>query len=311
MNLRQLEVFQAVMQTGNMSAAARLVCITPSAVSKAISHTELQLGYKLFTRHKGTLAPTPEASVLFAESTAIHARLAELRRIAQNLRQADAGLVRLAALPSISHDFLPGVLQLHAQRHPAVHVEVRTLNQDQMAQALLTRAADFALGFYPHAHPQLQSRLLARGALYVAVTRDLWERATRVRRANPLAFLANTPLVRLVGDDPMREPIDDVSRALGVSREAMVQVQTSRLALELVRRGMGWTVIDFLTAASLESQGEAALELQKLHDLPAIPLYAYHATAAPPGRHALRMLELLGAQLAPVRARRKPEPVPA
>ena len=57
MNLRQLEVFQAVMQTGNMSAAARLICITPSAVSKTISHTELQLGYKLFTRGKGTLAP--------------------------------------------------------------------------------------------------------------------------------------------------------------------------------------------------------------------------------------------------------------
>lgn len=311
MNLRQLEVFQAVMQTGNMSAAARLVCITPSAVSKAISHTELQLGYKLFTRHKGTLAPTPEASVLFAESAAIHTRLAELRRIAQNLRQADAGLVRLAALPSISHDFLPQVLQQHAQRHPAVHVEVRTLNQDQMAQALLTRAADFALGFYPHAHPQLESRLLARGPLYVAVTREIWERATRVRRGNPLAFLANTPMIRLVGDDPMREPIDEVARRLGMNREATVQVQTSRLALELVRRGMGWTVIEFLTAANLSSQGEAALELQKLHDLPAIPLYAYHAAAAPPGRHALRMLELLGAQLTPARARARPEPVAA
>ena len=59
MNLRQLEVFQAVMQTGNMSAAARLICITPSAVNKTVAHTELQLGYKLFTRGKGTLAPTP------------------------------------------------------------------------------------------------------------------------------------------------------------------------------------------------------------------------------------------------------------
>ena len=46
-----------------------------------------------------------------SSSAAIHTRLAELRRIAQNLRQADAGLVRLAALPSISHDFLPQVLQ--------------------------------------------------------------------------------------------------------------------------------------------------------------------------------------------------------
>ena len=82
MNLRQLEVFQAVMQTGNMSAAARLICITPSAVSKTIAHTELQLGYKLFTRGKGTLAPTPEARVLFEESTLIHQKLDGLKRMA-------------------------------------------------------------------------------------------------------------------------------------------------------------------------------------------------------------------------------------
>ena len=95
------------MQTGNMSAAARLICITPSAVSKTISHTELQLGYKLFTRGRGTLAPTPEAQVLFEESALIHGKLDELKRIALNLRQVDGGQVRLAAIPSICHEFLP------------------------------------------------------------------------------------------------------------------------------------------------------------------------------------------------------------
>jgi DNA-binding transcriptional LysR family regulator len=171
MNLRQLEVFQAVMQTGNMSAAARLVCITPSAVSKTISHTELQLGYKLFTRSKGALAPTPEAMVLFREAAAIHGKLDDLRRIAINLRQVEQGLVRLAALPSISHEFLPAVLEAHTRRFAGVEVEVRTLHQDQMPQALLTRAVDFALGFYEHPHPQLASQRLVSGPLYVAVTK--------------------------------------------------------------------------------------------------------------------------------------------
>src|SRR5438105_13267428 len=120
MNLRQLEVFQAVMQAGNMSAAARLISITPSAVRKTIAHTELQLGYKLFTRDKGALAPTPEARVLFAESAQIHGKLDELRKIAVNLRQVDQGQVRLAAIPSISHEFLPPLLERHAARYPGV-----------------------------------------------------------------------------------------------------------------------------------------------------------------------------------------------
>jgi len=290
MNLRQLEVFQAVMQTGNMSAAARLVCITPSAVSKTIAHTELQLGYKLFTRAKGALAPTPEAMVLYAESAAIHGKLEELRKIAVNLRQTDKGQVRLAAIPSISHEFLPLVLEQHASRYPGVDVEVRTINQDQMASALMTRSVDFALGYYEHPHPQVASRMLVSGRLYLAVTRDIWQRAARVRRNNPMSFLANTPMIRLVGDDPMRRAIDELAQQLGVSKSLGVQVQTSRLALELVRLGMGWTVIDFLTASNLDPQQMVAVELQ---DLPPIPLHTYHASSTPPGRHATAMLAML------------------
>ncbi|UUZ62333.1 LysR family transcriptional regulator [Polaromonas sp. P1-6] len=293
MNLRQLEVFQAVMQTGNMSAAARLICITPSAVSKTISHTELQLGYKLFTRGKGTLTPTPEARVLFEESTLIHRKLDELKRIALNLRQVDDGQVRLAAIPSISHEFLPLVLEKHLARYPRVSVEVRTLHQDQMVQALLTRSVDFALGFYEHPHPLLTSTKLVSGPLYLAVTREIWQRAVQARRQNPMSFLASMPLIRLVGEDPMCQSIDELARHLGLTSlnpTQGLQVHTSRLALELVKRGMGWTVVDFLTASNLDSSSITAVPL---HDFAQVPLQMYFATSTPPGQAAKRMLDML------------------
>ena len=46
MHLRQSADLQDVQQTGNMSAASRLLGTTPSAVSKAVAHTELQLSYR-------------------------------------------------------------------------------------------------------------------------------------------------------------------------------------------------------------------------------------------------------------------------
>jgi DNA-binding transcriptional LysR family regulator len=297
MNLRQLEVFQAVMQTGNMTAAGRLVCITPSAVSKIIAHAELQLGYPLFTRTKGTLVPTPEAAVLFAESEAIHGKLAQLRRIAANLRQTDGGQVRLAASPALSHELLPTVLAQHAQRHREVQVEVHTLHREQMPQALLARAVDFALGHDEHPHPQIVSRELGRGPLYVAATRELWQRAQRARRGDPLPFLAGVPMIQPLPGDPLRAACDQLAAQLGLEGTPRLQVQTVRLALELVRRGLGWTVIDCVTAENPAAQGASALELHPLHTLPETVVYAYHAHAAPPGRAVLRMLELVRAQL--------------
>ncbi len=310
MNLRQLEVFQAVMQTGNMSAAARLVSITPSAVSKTIAHAELQLGYPLFNRVRGALVPTPEAQALFAASVQIHRQLDELRRTAVNLRQPEGGQVRLGAIPSVTHTFLPTVLELHVRESPRVKVEVRTLHPDQMAQALLTRAVDFALGFYPHPHPQVCSAILVSGPLSIAVGRDIWQRAVRVSRNDPISFLSNTPMIQLLGDDPMRGPMAELARDLGVHTELGIQVQTSQLAVELVRRGLGWTVVDFLTAGNLDPATVVAVPLRHL---PPIPLHAYHAEHRPPDRHAARMLARLPGLLHAVlgRAPSAEQPVPS
>jgi DNA-binding transcriptional LysR family regulator len=288
MNLRQLEVFQAVLQTGNMSAAARLLCITPSAVSKAVAHTELQLGYRLFTRTPSGLTPTPEAQVLAAESADIHRQLDALRRTARNLAAHDSGEVRLAALPSLSHEFLPRVLQRHAALHPHATVEVRTIHQDQMTQALLTRSVDFCLGFYKHPHPQIQSDLLGSGHLHMAVAASLWHRGPR--NASTGARLAQVPVIRLVGDDPMRQWIDEIAHSLGAPGVSGIQVQTSRLALELVKLGMGWTVVDYITASRLDP---AVLVTQELRELPPMSLYVYHLPSAPPNIQATRMLGML------------------
>lgn len=290
MNLRQLEVFQAVMQTGNMSAAARLICITPSAVSKTIGHAELQLGYKLFIRGKGSLAPTPEAEVLFEESTVIYRKLHELKRIALNLRHAEGGQVRVAATPAISHEFLPLVLETHLTRFPRVNIEVRTLHQDQMVDALLTRSVDFALAFYEQPHTLLTTTVLVSGPLYMVVRSDIWERAVRTRKQNPMLFLSSLQLVRLVGEDPMCQSIDALAQQLGYTGAASLQVHTTRLALEMVKRGMGWTVVDFLTASNLAASGITAVPLQ---DFSPVPLTVYCAKSSPMGRAAKRMLDML------------------
>ncbi len=147
---------------------------------------------------------------------------------------------------------------------------------------------DFCLGFYKHPHPQIASDLLVSGRLYLAVATCVWPRAPRA--ASLGARLAQEPEIRLVGDDPMRQAIDEIAQRLGSPAGPGIQVQTSRLALELVRLGMGWTVVDFLTATRLDPAQMVAMELP---DLPPMSLYSYHASAHPPGLHATRMLTML------------------
>lgn len=60
-NLRQIEVFRAIMMTGSISGAAKLLNVSQPAISRLISYTETRVGLVLFERIKGRLYPTPEA----------------------------------------------------------------------------------------------------------------------------------------------------------------------------------------------------------------------------------------------------------
>ena len=55
MKLRHIEVFHAVMLTGTVNGAARLLNVTQPAVTKILQHAEDQLGFKLFIRNKGRI----------------------------------------------------------------------------------------------------------------------------------------------------------------------------------------------------------------------------------------------------------------
>ena len=47
MNLRQIEMFRAVMATGSISGAARLLSVSQPAISRLLSYTEDRLGLTL------------------------------------------------------------------------------------------------------------------------------------------------------------------------------------------------------------------------------------------------------------------------
>lgn len=64
MKIKQLEVFNAIMTTGSISSAARLLHLSVPAVSQTLAQTENYLGFLLFKRVKGRLHPTQEAYTL-------------------------------------------------------------------------------------------------------------------------------------------------------------------------------------------------------------------------------------------------------
>src|SRR5471032_3000145 len=85
LNLRQIEVFRAIMLSGSISGASKLLYVSQPAVSRLISYTEQRLGLMLFQRIKGRLYPTPEARRLFTEVNVVYQGVQRVNEVADDL----------------------------------------------------------------------------------------------------------------------------------------------------------------------------------------------------------------------------------
>ena len=142
MRLRHIEVFQAVYTSGSVTGAAEILNVSQPSVSKVLAHAEQQLGYALFDRVRGKLVPTPEADLLFSHVRSVSDSVDRLRHVAENLRSAEAGTIRIAATPAFGIDMLPKTIASYREIHSGTLFVVETLHHEEMANALLESRLD-------------------------------------------------------------------------------------------------------------------------------------------------------------------------
>jgi DNA-binding transcriptional LysR family regulator len=288
MRLRHVEVFQAVMETGSMSAAGRLIHLTQSAVSRLIASAERQLECRLFHRISGRLVPTEEALTLFEASSEVFEKLDALRQTAAQLRVGRRGRLRIAATPALSHKLLPDVLAQFQERYPDMVCEIRTLHKRQMTEALIARRTDIGFEFFGTDHPGMQAQIVGAGALYVMLPASERGRASSSREGMVRHCMMSLPMIALIDDDPVAGAFARYCKDESLKPLLRAEVQTHQLAEELVARGMGWAVVDFLTA----SQSRHDVVIEKLHPVVECPVTMLATKSDPPSLPARRFAEV-------------------
>src|SRR5689334_15224910 len=80
MDIRLLEAFRAVIESGSVTHAANALGVTQPAVSAQIARLQETVGFTLFERVGNRLRPTPEAVAFHADVDRTLARIDDLAR---------------------------------------------------------------------------------------------------------------------------------------------------------------------------------------------------------------------------------------
>ena len=242
MNLRQLEVFFAIMQSGTVTGAARALNVTQPAVSAVLKHAEQQLGMKLFERIAGRLHPTPEASAMLPDVTDIFERLETLNRSMQAMKDGRSGRIVVATTPTLVNGYLPRALGLFRKQSPNVHVSLRSLPTPLAIEAVELRHADMGVVYAPVPDAALDSELLATTEIACVLPKG--HRLARKKSIGAEDLLGES-VISMGATTMLGTLIDEASRRAGTEPpKVTIEASSSLTACLLVDEGAGVALVD-------------------------------------------------------------------
>ena len=143
MDISQLKTLIALVDTGSITGAARILNRVPSAITIRLQQLEENLGTPLFLREKKSLIATPKGLLLYQYAQQIVALAQEAEH--QIKSDQPCGPFRMGALESMAAARLPLPLaQLYAT-YPAIELELVTGIRDTLYQSLIDGALDVIL----------------------------------------------------------------------------------------------------------------------------------------------------------------------
>ncbi|MCC5827323.1 LysR family transcriptional regulator [Alkalimonas sp.] len=245
LNLKSLECFQTILQTGSATAAAKQLGITQPAVSRLIQVLEQQLGFALFYREHSRLIPTDEARHLEQEIALLLSSVERFKALANSVAKSELGSLKIVAPASFSAGPLSSAVASFMQLYPSISISIDA-HSPQMARELVAhRSVDCGFIQLPETHPGLVCQPLLSSNLVCAIPSQHKLAAETVVE---LSQLASEPLIMLGQGRPTRIRLEKEFNKAGVRMMVRLETHTVATACAYVKKGLGIAILNEVLA---------------------------------------------------------------
>ena len=145
LDLHRLTLLREIKLSGSMTAAARKLSYTHSAISQQMSLLEKEAGVALLERVGRNVRLTPAGEELVANTETILAAMERAESDLASAHQRPVGVVTLAAFATISRAVLPSALALLHRRYPGLDLRLRLCDPTEAVVRLVSRQVDAVL----------------------------------------------------------------------------------------------------------------------------------------------------------------------
>ncbi len=269
--LTAMKVFDRVVALGSLSAAARDLGMSTTAVSRLVKELEDDLGVRLLNRTTRTMSLT-EAGRDYAER--VRTLLAEVEELQDSTRRLDRGtrgLLRVSCSNVLAHTRITQLIPRFLAEHPLVSVEFNLTSRHVVG--IVEEGYDVAIRFEAQNDSEIVARQLGSVRNHVCASPAYLDRHGRPSRPEELeshsCIMSN--FARRLGSWPF---VTDAGR-LSVPVKGRVSTNSIEAAYQMTLAGFGIGYLPRLLVASALADGRLEAVLED-HGPVSSPIYALY-----------------------------------
>jgi DNA-binding transcriptional LysR family regulator len=246
LTLRQIEVIRAIMVTGTVGGAARLLNVSSPGISRVMKHAEMSVGVKLFDRRGGRYSPTREADAIFNQINGVYGKVEDLQFVISRIKRGSSSELKVGSAPSIANAMVPRAVADVRKAFPNLLIEVDILKREDTVDYLLLGKGEMVALSYKFDHPMLTFVPLAQGRLKCIV--PFGHELARASSATA-AEIVKYPLIGVDPSDPYGRIMAEMFAGQSLNYEVTIRARFGSTVCALVTLGLGIAVIDEFTLA--------------------------------------------------------------
>lgn len=253
MDVRQLRYFHCVARHGNVSRAAAELNVAQPAISRHLKQLEDELGVLLIVRHARGVSLTEAGEGLLAHANFILRQIEQAKLEAIASARDPVGQVSLAVLPTLAEILGAPLAERLYGAFPNVSLVLREGFSGPCQDWLLAGSVDFALLYNIEKKLGLETLPLLNEPICLVGS----HRLERPKGSGfPVARLNELELILPSESNGLRQLIDVACAAKGIRLEPRLLIDALGLLKELVRRGMGYTLMPISAVVPEVKAGE-------------------------------------------------------